>query len=136
MAGMTFLRDRSPVTPKSTMPHGPAMRGRRRSCGSRSGFVYVIWVLARSGAGLARASSGSCEDFADDGEVAGAAHVQAQHRTTVLGEHLTVADRLGGQELLERERPVRHREVGLGLPGHLEVDPGRGSALVVLAGRV
>src|SRR5689334_24356786 len=35
---MTFLRDRSPVTPKSTRPHGPAMRGSRRSCGTRSGF--------------------------------------------------------------------------------------------------
>src|SRR3954469_18373222 len=38
-AGMSFLRARSPVTPKMTSPHGPAMRGRRRSRGSRSGLL-------------------------------------------------------------------------------------------------
>src|SRR4051794_15551812 len=35
---MSFLRDRSPVTPKMTSPHGPATRGSRRSRTSRSGF--------------------------------------------------------------------------------------------------
>src|SRR3712207_4456047 len=39
-AGMSFLRDRSPVTPKITRPQGPAMRGRRLSRGSRSGFTH------------------------------------------------------------------------------------------------
>ena len=39
MAGISFLRDRSPVTPKITMPDGPAIRGSRLSRGSRSGFV-------------------------------------------------------------------------------------------------
>src|SRR6478609_11978384 len=52
---MTFLRDRSPVTPKRTMPQGPAIRGNRRSCGSRSGLVWVMRgpqvVVRRSGAG-------------------------------------------------------------------------------------
>src|SRR5690242_1655718 len=38
-AGISFLRDRSPVTPKMTRPEGPAMRGSRRSAGSRSGFA-------------------------------------------------------------------------------------------------
>src|SRR5690242_18801618 len=38
-AGISFLRDRSPVTPKMTRPDGPAMRGSRRSAGSRSGFA-------------------------------------------------------------------------------------------------
>src|SRR5699024_1232288 len=38
MAGRSFLRARSPVTPNITMEPGPAMRGRRRSRGSRSGF--------------------------------------------------------------------------------------------------
>src|SRR5262249_36051158 len=28
---MSFLRDKSPVTPKITTPHGPAIRGRRLS---------------------------------------------------------------------------------------------------------
>src|SRR5918998_3293626 len=40
MAGMSFLRDRSPVTPKMTRLHGPAIRGRRLSRGSRSGLVH------------------------------------------------------------------------------------------------
>ena len=54
----------------------------------------------------------------------------------LLGEHLPVADGLRGEELLERERPVRHRQVGLRLAGDLQVDPGRRAALVVLPGRV
>src|SRR5664280_681677 len=37
-AGMSFFRARSPVTPNITSTQGPAMRGSRRSCGSRSGF--------------------------------------------------------------------------------------------------
>src|SRR4249920_2570855 len=36
---MSFLQARSPVTPKITMPQGPAIRGSRRSLGSRSGLV-------------------------------------------------------------------------------------------------
>ena len=39
MAGISFLRARSPVTPKMTRPHGPAICGSRRSCGSRSGLA-------------------------------------------------------------------------------------------------
>src|SRR3954454_23894764 len=42
MAGISFLRDRSPVTPKITRPHGPAIRGSRLSRGSRSGLVHDI----------------------------------------------------------------------------------------------
>src|SRR5690242_8653647 len=43
---MSFLRDRSPVTPKITKPQGPAMRGSRLSRGSRSGLVHVSsWRL-------------------------------------------------------------------------------------------
>ena len=67
---------------------------------------------------------------------AGRADVQPQHRATLPGQHLPVADRLRGEELLEGERPVRHRQVGLGLTGHLEVDAGVRAALVVLPGRV
>ncbi|GHD92100.1 hypothetical protein GCM10010508_43510 [Streptomyces naganishii JCM 4654] len=39
-AGMSFLRDRSPVTPKITNPDGPAIRGNRRSRPSRNGFAH------------------------------------------------------------------------------------------------
>src|ERR1700689_4268928 len=38
MAGMSFLRARSPVTPNMTSTQGPATRGIRRSRGSRSGL--------------------------------------------------------------------------------------------------
>src|SRR5690606_27230508 len=44
-AGMSFLRARSPVTPKMTSPQGPAIRGRRRSRGSRSGLCSGV-ILA------------------------------------------------------------------------------------------
>ena len=36
---MSFLRARSPVTPKSTNEDGPAIRFKRRSRGSRSGLM-------------------------------------------------------------------------------------------------
>src|SRR5271167_3878510 len=39
MAGISFLRARSPVTPNITTTHGPATRGMRRSRGSRSGLT-------------------------------------------------------------------------------------------------
>ncbi len=39
MAGMSFLRDRSPPMPKITRTHGSGTRGRRRSDGSRSGLT-------------------------------------------------------------------------------------------------
>ena len=44
-AGMSFLRARSPVTPKSTSEDGPAIRFSRRSRGSRSGFPLRNAVL-------------------------------------------------------------------------------------------
>src|SRR5262245_7949747 len=37
---MSFLRARSPVTPKMTRLHGPAIRGRRLSRSSRSGLIH------------------------------------------------------------------------------------------------
>src|SRR5690606_1744694 len=46
---MSFLRDRSPVTPKMTRPDGPAMRGSRRSAGSRSGLLLDNVSALRGG---------------------------------------------------------------------------------------
>ena len=40
-AGISFLRAKSPVMPKITRLHGPAMRAKRKSRGSRKGFVQV-----------------------------------------------------------------------------------------------
>lgn len=53
-AGMSFLRARSPVTPKNTRDDGPATRDSRRSRGSRSGLcpdltlgsTYVTNIVA------------------------------------------------------------------------------------------
>ncbi|MBK0296529.1 50S ribosomal protein L6, partial [Bacillus sp. S34] len=41
-AGISFLRDRSPVTPKMMRVLGPAIRFSRRSVGSRSGLCSGV----------------------------------------------------------------------------------------------
>src|SRR6478735_4791563 len=41
MAGINFFLARSPVTPKITIPEGPAIRGSRLSRGSRRGLVVM-----------------------------------------------------------------------------------------------
>ncbi len=51
VAGTTFLRARSPVTPKITTAHGAAIRGSRLSRLSRNGFCRCP-TLARVAAGL------------------------------------------------------------------------------------
>src|SRR5947209_11915317 len=45
MAGTTFLRARSPVTPKITTAHGGAICGSRLSRLSRNGFCQVSAVV-------------------------------------------------------------------------------------------
>jgi hypothetical protein len=57
MAGMSFLRARSPVTPKMTRTHGPATRGIRRSRGSRSGLAAAPLMTSIS---LDGSPSASC----------------------------------------------------------------------------
>src|SRR6478735_6826693 len=42
MAGISFLRARSPVTPKITTAQGPAMRGMRLSRLSRNGLRQAV----------------------------------------------------------------------------------------------
>src|SRR6478736_9192230 len=49
---MSFLRERSPVTPKMTSALGPAMRLRRRSSGSRSGLCPRVISTVMRGWGL------------------------------------------------------------------------------------
>src|SRR3954467_11268044 len=51
-AGMSFFRDKSPVTPKMTRPDGPAIRGSRRSAGSRSGLLLDKGSALRWGEAL------------------------------------------------------------------------------------
>src|SRR3954470_15938939 len=74
MAGISFFRDRSPVTPKTTRAHGSGMRGRRRSRGSRRRLVgaesrslmsrsfYVRSLAARRRAALGRAAAAVAAD--------------------------------------------------------------------------
>ena len=90
---MSFLRARSPVTPKMTSPHGPAMRGSLRSCGSRSGLV-----CSRPGTAFTDGSPQRLPHLLEPGRPVG--DVQAQHRPAVIGEHLSVADGLGGEDLV------------------------------------
>lgn len=54
MAGSSFFFDRSPVTPKITKLQGPAMRGNRRSRGSRSGFAQEVCSLIPSSVAVKR----------------------------------------------------------------------------------
>src|SRR6476661_4571237 len=51
MAGSSFLRARSPVTPKTTSAHGSGTRGSRRSLGSRSGLARSVTVPGGAAAG-------------------------------------------------------------------------------------
>src|SRR6516164_2189654 len=46
MAGISFLRARSPVTPNMTRMQGPATRGMRRSRGSRRGLPAASSLIA------------------------------------------------------------------------------------------
>src|SRR5450631_103105 len=61
MAGSSFLRARSPVTPNMTSTQGPATRGMRRSRGSRSGLCSIC----RSGTSAGLAGAGPPPPEAD-----------------------------------------------------------------------
>src|SRR3954453_4203719 len=52
MAGSSFLRERSPVTPNRTSTLGPATRGSLLSRGSLSGFPSI--PISSAGEGIAR----------------------------------------------------------------------------------
>src|SRR5688572_17008650 len=60
-AGMSFFRDRSPVTPKITRAQGSGIRGSRRSCAVRSGlptFPSCQFWRAHSGLSSGQAAGG------------------------------------------------------------------------------
>ena len=87
-----------------TRPQGPAIRGSRRSCGSRSGLTTV---LRRDP--VDRAHRSASRSRGDAGREVG--QVQPQHRPAVVGEHAGVAGGLGRDQ-----RP----NVNV-LAGHVEV---------------
>ena len=53
---ISFLRARSPVTPKTTSAHGSGTRGSRRSRGSRSGLARSVTVPGGDAAGTGTAA--------------------------------------------------------------------------------
>src|SRR4051794_8243573 len=83
MAGSSFLRARSPVTPKTTSAHGSGTRGRRRSRGSRSGLLSTVAGIAcTESTGGSGATDGSLNLFA--GRVELATHAVAELGVGVL----------------------------------------------------
>src|SRR3954468_13776198 len=116
MAGISFLRDRSPVTPKITRPHGPATRGSRLSAGSRRGldqprppapFMAVLIVLldrhSRSGTPAAAGGASQLLDGLGQGHQSGDAvdQVQAQHPGAARGQRGGVRRRDRSLQLIE-----------------------------------
>src|SRR5437762_12465379 len=97
-AGMSFLRARSPVTPKITRAHGSGIRGRRRSCGSRSGLPT---------SDLLREGPGGIEQPGETGGAVG--QVQVEQGAPALGQRLPVARRLGGLQGAEAVRLPGYR---------------------------
>src|SRR5690349_237003 len=126
---MSFLRERSPVTPKITSALGPAMRFRRWSSGSRSGLCprEISTVIRRD---LLRCF----EERQDFDQRVG--QRERHDGAAVIGEHARVARRLRLDELAERERATGDLEVDLGLLEDLQEHAVRGTTLVVLTGRV
>src|SRR4051812_11975349 len=125
---MSFLRERSPVTPKITRALGPAIRLRRRSSGSRSG------VCPREmGTDISRGIS--CWLLLcgfEEGEHVGGrvGDRQRDDGTPVLGEDGGIAGGLRLDELTEGERPLGDLEIHLCALEDLQEHALRRAALV------
>ena len=135
MAGISFLRARSPVTPKMTSAHGSGIRGRRRSCGSRKGVRCEGsgWLSARHPHTLFRARAAASELPHARRPVG---EVQPQQGPAAAGQGLPVAGGLGGLELAEGVRPPGHVQVVGDCTRDLQEHADRRTTLVVLAGGV
>src|SRR2546421_3408448 len=124
-AGMSFLRARSPVTPKITRAQGSGIRGSRRSCGSRSGLPTLDLLGQGPGGGH------------QPGDARRAvSQVQMQKRAAALRQRLPVT---GGLCRLQRAEAVwlpGYRQVGADRAGDLEERADLRPALVVLPGGV
>src|SRR5262249_33640103 len=138
MAGISFLRARSPVTPKITRAHGSGIRGSRRSWGSRSGLLismaphdtHVMTPMSRHPGKLVDGGQQPRRPGRPVGQV------QPDQRPAPTGQRLAVAGGLRGFELPERERSTRDRQILDHRTGDLQERPVLRPALVVLAGRV
>src|SRR5690606_10776840 len=84
-AGISFLRDRSPVTPKMTSPDGPAIRGRRRSLGSRRAFDHAAGAGAASPRPVVAPVSASVVSWAIPRQLPGREAARAPRRTGPAG---------------------------------------------------
>src|SRR5947208_6605916 len=124
-AGMSFLRARSPVTPKITRAQDSGMRGSRRSCGSRSRLPTLDLLGQGPGRG---------QEPGDARRAVG--QMQVQKGAATLGQRLPVAGRLRRLEGTEGVGLSGYRQVGGHGSGDLQERPGLRPALVVLPGRV
>src|SRR6266536_2230580 len=118
---MSFLRARSPVTPKITSAQGSGIRGRRRSCGSRSGLPTLD---------LLGQGPGGSQQPGQAGPAIG--QVQMEQWAAALRQGLPVAGRLGGLQRAEAVRLPGYRPVGVDRAGDLEERAVLRTALVVL----
>src|SRR6478609_12028764 len=100
---MSFLRERSPVTPKMTSALGPAMRLRRRSSGSRSGLCPRVISTVMRGCELLLCRFEERQHF-DLRVCQGEGH---DGTAVAVGEHGRVARGLRLDQLAEREGTLR-----------------------------
>src|SRR5215469_9620749 len=146
MAGISFFRARSPVTPNSTRTHGPATRGMRRSRGSRNGLTIIslaplavrrargaLASAARVRAGGARnggaggQDSPSCSVRGGAGRVEQLAQarcpvpqVKADGRAAALTQRAEVSQGLGELQPAQGEVPPRNLHIVLDGAGDLQ----------------
>src|SRR4051795_5651853 len=126
MAGSSFLRDRSPVTPKTTSAHGSGTRGSRRSRGSRRGL--------RGPAGFCfigpsnRLAADGLQQLLQPGFAIG--QVQPDHGPLPALQRLQVTERLGELQASEGEWLPGYVEVGGVRPSDLQEGAHLWAALV------
>jgi len=131
MAGMILCVARSPVTPKRTRLHGPAILGRRLSFGLRSGFLPSA---TRAGFIRTRCRGQYWRQLGKARVMVG--QVQPQDGAPAVSQHLSVTAGLGRDEVAEGEVPPRDGQVALRCGRDLQVHTGGRTALVILTGRV
>src|SRR3954467_632732 len=122
---MSFLRARSPVTPKTTSAHGSGTHGRRRSRGARSGLRGPVGCFIGPSHRLA---GDRLQQLLQSGAAVG--QMQPDDGALAALQRLQVAECLRELQTAERERLSRYLEVGGVRPGDLQERADLRSALV------
>src|SRR3954462_3326437 len=128
---MSFLRARSPVTPKTTSAHGSGTRGRRRARGSRRGLRGPVGCFIGASHRLA---GDRLQQLLQSGATVG--QMQPDDGSLPALQCLQVAECLRELQTAERKWLSRYVEVGGVRPGDLQERAALRSALVELTGRV